>query len=770
MSEKYKFRGLSAVLLCSVPVFIGAPARAENPTVAGQDAQTPAVMTPTKRGQSGATHRDKAGQRQDAAAGQSDPMPGEDVEVEGQRTHSAIYQAPTSTPLTVTQPTFVVNRHFIENNLPASANYDTIATIAPSVAGTSPNGPGLSESINMTLRGFVDGQYDVLFDDIPVAQTNDNTHHTTSYYQGPVTGSVVVNAGPGDAATVGFATFGGQIYVNSVDPKTVMSAEAHAMAGSFDSYNYGAQYNSGLIRGTNGGRLVVDVEGTTSHGYANYSALRRANYFLKYVQPLGAHTTLTASGFYNHVDSHQSPGATRAQIAEYGPKFGLTNDPTKQNYEGYNLDVVQSDLEYVGIKSDLGAGWQIEDKVYTFAYYHQPGLSGKDPNGGTPNGTSFGPDNVPGTRMKMNYRAWGDILKIRKSVSIVDFQTGVWVDHQSNGRDQYSVDYTLGGRPDPGKTKGGKLNPPVKAFSRLMHDQNLSVQPFVQADVHITKELIFSAGFKWADFSRDLEAPINQKTKTPLYYSSSYGTPLPSFSFHYMFTPKWAGYIQVARGFEAPSLSYYYVPDPSQNAISPEKTWNYQIGTSYQSRRYSVSADFYYIDFSNMIVAINDVSLGDSLYRNVGSTRYYGVEFSGSYYLGRGISLFANGSYNQARLNSDNSWVPYAPDATAAGGITYNDGPFYASLIDKWVGASYGDTGNKQGIDPYNTLNLSLAYTVPTLIGPMKNVKLKLNVNNLLNSHNIYYFNGYAKNGTTGLFYSQPGLGVFGSVSVPFQI
>ncbi|WP_318248141.1 TonB-dependent receptor [Komagataeibacter rhaeticus] len=571
----------------------------------------------------------------------------EEMLVKADRIQSATYQSPTNTPLTATQPTFVMSKHYIENNLPATANYDTVAAIAPSVMSISPNGPGLSESANLVMRGFSDGQYDVTFDGIPIAQTNDNTHHSTSYYAAHDLGQVEVDAGPGDATTVGFATFGGRIGINSKDPKKKMGAEAYASAGSWNTYNYGAEFDTGEIKGTHGGRLFADVEGTTSGGYVNYAAQRRSNYMIKYIQPLGEHTTLTVSGMYNHIDQHAPPGATRAQIAKYGSSFGLSNDPTNQNYEGYNRDAVQTDLEYIGINSDLGSGWTIEDKAYTFAYFHQPGDSGKDVNGTTPNGTVYSATDVPGTRMKMDYRAWGNVLKLKKRVSIVDFQTGVWVDHQSNGRIQYNLDWTLDGKPAPNS---------AKAITRQMHDQNLSIQPFIQADVHITKALTFSAGFKYASFERDLEATVNQTTKKPMNYSQTYTAPLPSFNLHYMITPKWSSYIQVARGFLAPSLTYFYVGNPADNQVSAERTWNYQIGTSYQSHRWSVGGDFYYIDFSNMI---GSRLIGQNTqYYNMGSVRYYGAEVQGTVYLAKGISLFANASYNQARLNSDNSWVP----------------------------------------------------------------------------------------------------------------
>src|SRR5258708_6780904 len=46
---------------------------------------------------------------------------------------SAVTQAPTMAPLTVTEPTSLLSQYYIENNMAPSANYDDVVKIAPSV-------------------------------------------------------------------------------------------------------------------------------------------------------------------------------------------------------------------------------------------------------------------------------------------------------------------------------------------------------------------------------------------------------------------------------------------------------------------------------------------------------------------------------------------------------------------------------------------------------------------------------------------------------------
>ena len=110
----------------------------------------------------------------------------EDLEVSARRV-SALTQAPTDSSLTTRQPQSVISLEYIANNIAPTADYATIANIAPSVANVETNGPGLSEAKHTTIRGIDDGGYNVTFDGIPFGDYNTFTHHTTSYFPAKVT-------------------------------------------------------------------------------------------------------------------------------------------------------------------------------------------------------------------------------------------------------------------------------------------------------------------------------------------------------------------------------------------------------------------------------------------------------------------------------------------------------------------------------------------------------------------------------------------------------
>ena len=170
---------------------------------------------------------------------------------------SAAYQAPTKASLKATQPQSIIGQQYIEHNAAPTANYTDIVSVAPSVSDIAPNGPGGMESQGLSMRGFQDGQYNVTFDDIPFADSNDFTHHSTSYFMPQDTGSIVVDRGPGSASTIGDATFGGTIAVASREPEEIAALTPYVSFGSHASRLFGLRYDTGAIKSLNDTRAYV---------------------------------------------------------------------------------------------------------------------------------------------------------------------------------------------------------------------------------------------------------------------------------------------------------------------------------------------------------------------------------------------------------------------------------------------------------------------------------------------------------------------------------
>ena len=674
----------------------------------------------------------------------------EQVQVIGDATHDARGVAPTSQPLDATQPTSVFNQQYIQNNVPPQGDYAQIIALSPSVVAIDQNGPGGAFSGEVGIRGFQDGQYNVTLDGIPFGDSNNYTHHSSVYFANRDLGQVVVDRGPGTASTIGDATFGGTISLDSKAPGAYAALTPYASGGSFDTTLYGAQLDTGDLGG--GVKAVFDGEHTSSAGALTLSGAERTNVFGKVTAPLGTRTMLTVVGMYNTTDQDFSRGASRAQIAQFGPDYGFSNDPTLQNYYKYNADHTHSDFEYMGIRSDLSEHWQLDDKLYTYAYgVHD--TRALDVSNTSFAGTTYAATDVPGTAEENAYRAFGNVIELRRLFGASDVKVGAWVENQANSYTQAHIDLTRGNLRSPNN---------LSAFDYLDTEDLLTLQPYFEIDWRPLPGLVITPGVKYDFFQRDLRALVNSGTGLPLSYTKEYQAPTPAVTVHYAINPRWTAYFQYAQGFLAPYLNYVQVPDPTQSNVSPQKTSNYQVGTSWQSRGLSISGDLYYIDFSNMVASRNVGA--NTIYFNQGAVDYYGIEAEATVPVRYGFSLYANGSGNRGVNRATGQPIANAPEATAAGGLIYSSRALYASLLDKWVGSRYGDVGLMQGLDPFNELDASISVFVRQRRLPP--YVLRVQFNNLLDSRKIDQFNVYVGAKQTPLYFSQPGRSVFASVEL----
>lgn len=289
---------------------------------------------------------------------------------------------------------------------------------------------------------------------------------------------------------------------------------------------------------------------------------------------------------------------------------------------------------------------------------------------------------------------------------------------------------------------------------------------------------------KYAYFRRALDAPVNQKTEQLIGYTKSWDKLLPSFEAKYYFTPNLSAYVQGAEGFLAPNLNTFYVNSPGDSSFKPESTINFQTGLAYQDEHWALGADVYNIHFQNYIQTVSTNQPGYKIAVNDGSVMYRGIEGEAAYSFGNGITLFGNAGYNEAYNTDTHVHVLQAPQGTANLGAIYSSNGYYASIIDQWTGGEYsGDTGTNVAngaaegspahgdspggwYDPYNVVNVALAYTFNHDQPDKIPVKVKLNLDNITNQKQIIFDNG--TNGVGDLLYFRlTGVSAFATVSVP---
>ncbi|MFZ6798716.1 TonB-dependent receptor [Undibacterium sp. Di24W] len=677
---------------------------------------------------------------------------------------SVATRAPVQASLKATQPQSIITATFIEQTVTPLADFNAVARIAPSVGGgVSANGAGLAET-KVSLRGFQDGEYNMTYDGIPFGDTNNPTHHSTSYFPARIIGGMVVERGPGNASNLGQATFGGSFNLFSKELSADANFSPYATFGSWNTKMYGFQVDTGILDNFGGLNMMFNASRLSTDGYLTQSAVREDNYQFKAQKSVGDDTLITFFATYNKIHSNVADkgGVTLAQVEKFGKNYALNLDPTSQNYVGYNYNNKKTDFEYLNVQTKI-ANWVVDNTLYTYAYNNDT-YSGQDASGATANGTKAGPTgnkNVPGYNKLNSYRVKGDILKLTNKFDAGLLRAGVWFETSDTDRHTYNLDMTLGVR-----------NPKeATAPKDISYEQKSSwkqYQPFVEFEWAATADLTITPGLKTINFKRSLDAQVNQGTRIPTKADQTYTATLPFLTANYSIDKETSAYAQIAKGFLVPDLSMFYVNNPNLSKPEPQTSTNYQIGVVRQSADLVLDADVYYIDFNNKIASTGTGN--DLIYFNQGGVVYKGVEASATYYLGSGFSVHANGSINNAKTKANNLQVAKAPKSTSAFGFLYKDGAIYGSLLAKTVGEQFAKDGEPAAykIDAYTSTDFTIGYRWKNVGRFLKNLKVQVGIDNVFNKESTISISPNSKGAQFDQYAFQPKRSWSTSVSADF--
>jgi iron complex outermembrane receptor protein len=399
----------------------------------------------------------------------------------------------------------------------------------------------------------------------------------------------------------------------------------------------------------------------------------------------------------------------------------MSGDPSQPNYYGYNFYHVQTDFEYVGLHSDLGHGWILDNKVYTYRYWNKQNY-----NGSTISATSA-------TDKLNGYRRVGDTLAVSKEWSRGILRTGLW--YEWTYTDRYQI-------PSDPRTWADAALPNFHE-----HFITLSAQPYLEYEYRLTPKLSWDAGIKYAHYTMDLKQfADNGKTVGSLgglpfvTHEANYSAWNPSTAMRYHVRSNWSVYGQFAIGSVIPPSSVFDSTG-AQVAVLPKPTSvkTYQAGTVLKFQRWTLDFDGYYSHFQNPYASFVDPVTTESYFYQTGPSNTKGVEGESNIQIGHGLSLYLNASLGKAAYQQTDLWVANTPHDTEAIGVTYRMRGFDLGFIDKRVGSMWNDNGTINQavpIDPFNIANLFLNYTVRG-DSWLRGTKIRFGINNLQNNHNI---------------------------------
>lgn len=147
----------------------------------------------------------------------------------------------------------------------------------------------------------------------------------------------------------------------------------------------------------------------------------------------------------------------------------------------------------------------------------------------------------------------------------------------------------------------------------------------------------------------------------------------PKFGISWSIAPTWRVNSSIGTGFRVPTLRDMYQFTHGSNvwAINPnltqERALSFEIGTEYQTQRFSTSVYYFHTELRDMIYrAGSGVQNNPWQYVNAGLGRIHGVELEGEIALSSYVSVGANYTFTNARI-LQNSAMPYTEGKQIAG-------------------------------------------------------------------------------------------------------
>lgn len=642
-------------------------------------------------------------------------------------------------------PQSLVSRQAIEQMVSPAGDYGTIADLTPSFVSTAPNGPGFDAAKNQSLRGFVDGQFNVTLDGIPFADPDNFQHHSTAYFPVAELDHLIVDRSPGTAADLGYASFGGSVNLYSEPIPEEAHAKLFASYGSFDTSLYGVTLNTAAPNASGQAGVLATFQQTQSSGAMTWTHGHKDDLLLKGAVRLGS-AELTALYAYDRYGFYNPGSLTTTDIDLYGSSYGFDDDPSSPNYYRYAGTYRSSDFGYVRLDVPFGEEGSLRDTTYTYSYRNN-GLSLKGDQTSSPLGKGFpglSATDIAGKDTREAYRMIGNDLRWRCTAPFGSVLLGLWAEEGWQTESRVAEDLTTGSLYHANRAMSSQF---YFDFDAHLH----TYQPYGELSWQVSERWRMDFGMRWRHVTRDFDAAVIQNflPGTGGTVSRPVSSSLPSFDTSYHVARRTNVYLQVSRGSLIPSQSFFYTANPALgNQVRPENALAAQAGVVHGGRRYGLALDVYRVDFDNYVSTVTEG--GNTLYVNSGGVLYRGIEAEGHLQLGAGFSVTMNGSLMRATFQDSamtssvqlaGDTIPFAPRYTGLAGLLYGRGRWRASLLAKFIGSEYqGRNGSADGakyrVSAYSYSNMSVTRFLTDPVSPHV-VRLTLSLDNLLSSDAI---------------------------------
>ena len=641
----------------------------------------------------------------------------------------------------------------------------------PGVMAWSENGLGTGTTY-MRIRGAGDSRINVTLDGVPLNSPEDQCvfwANMNSY--GSLLGSVQIQRGVG-TSTNGDGAFGGSVALSSATPLQTPSIEVSGSYGSFNTYNIGGKFSTGLL--WNHWILDGAYHETHTDGFIHGTSGRSGSYYggLSWVSD---NVIVRYKNIGNFERTGQAwngvtAGTNDLSIMDgtYGEKTGIKTyadmwDKGLGKYNSLYEEMIigddgtystqrykMSDGSYWDKTTDnfwqnhniLSASWHINDRwstsaslhyTYGYGYYEEfrPnnklakfGLSMKDADGNKIKKTDFVrkkglTQHTYGLVWNANYKdeSWDIIGGL--SLQNFDGNHFGYVTYASNSL--VSQKYLANGDYQYYDSDAHKLDGNV--FLKAAY--HISEQWDVFADLQYRHVGYKTDGIN-DKFYDDEGGYYNQR----LDINEKYDFLNPKAGFSWT-TGNHRVYGSLAMSHREPERNNF-TDNGSYPAPKAEQLMDYELGYTFNSDLFRFGANLYYMDYTDQFVQTGLVSdIGENLTTNIKDSYRLGIELQAAVDPTPWLTIEGNAALSQNRIKDfdevvedwdngsqtihyDNSTLAFSPSTILNGFVTLHHKGWQAVWHTNFVSRQYLDNteNTDRSLPSYSTSNLSLSYTL----------------------------------------------------------
>ena len=664
----------------------------------------------------------------------------------------------------------------------------------PGVIAWSENGLGTGTTY-MRIRGAGDSRINVTLDGVPLNSPEDQCvfwANMNSY--GSLLGSVQIQRGVG-ASTNGDGAFGGTVALASATPLQVPGIEVSGSYGSFNTYNIGGKFSTGLLWK----HLIFDgaYHETNTDGFIHGTSGRSGSYYGGLTW-LGNNFQIRYKNIGNFEKTGQAWNGVTAgdndlslMDGTYGAKTGIK---TYQDMYEVGLGKYNSLYEYLTYDADgnfakdangnyitaryqmangtywdkttdnfwqnhsiLSAAWNISDHwtttaslhyTYGYGYYNEFRPNNKLKKFGL---SYDGVKKTDFVREKgLSQNTYGLLWNANYKDESWDIIGGFSLQNFDGNHFGY-ITYIA----NEDVRKKYLSNGDYQYYDSDAHKFDGNV--FLKAAYHISDQWDVFADLQYRHVGYKTDG-INDK-----FYEeeSGYYNQKLDINEKYDFLNPKAGFswnLNGHRVYGSVALSHR---EPERNNFTDngsypfpkaEKLMDYELGYTYSGDIFRLGANFFYMDYTDQFVQTGEVSdIGENLTTNIKDSYRTGIELQAGIDPTPWLTIEGNAAFSKNKIKDfdevvedwdngsktihyDNSTLAFSPSTILNGFLTLHHKGIQATWHTNFVSRQYLDNTENadRSLPCYSVSNISLSYTLrPKKV--LKEAIFGLNFNNVFN-------------------------------------